>query len=549
MFRPIPTPFHGLSLAQDDPLNSGGDDSGLELQRLRLENERLRAENEMLFDRLGEAARETEKLFLDNPLPMWVYDLETLAFLEVNRTAIQKYGYSREQFLTMNLADIRPPEDVPRMLETVSRRQLGREYSGDWRHRLANGDIIHVEIASHGVNFKGRRAVLVAARDVSDRRRLQAELHQAQRMEAVGRLASGIAHDFNNFLMVIGGHCELLERGLPDEGPLKRRVRLIEDAVDRARELTEQLLTFTRAPKAEARAVHLHEAIRTVHSQLEQIIGERIAVEIDLSAHSDAIAVDPTGLDQLLMNLCLNARDAMPAGGTLVLATRNRTDSSDEIPSRAGNFIELTIADTGCGMTEDVQEKIFEPFFSTKGNKGTGLGLSIAYGVVTRAGGEIRVESRPGEGTRFTIVFPVSAAPEPALPAISTAPTALTSTGTVLVVEDEADVREVLVETFELEGFTVLKAENGDDALRLCQTLAAPLDLLVTDVSLPTINGRELAGRVQERFPEMGILFVTGYAAPELVETGLTVLQKPFSITQLVETVEQIRDRRRQTPA
>ncbi len=546
MYQPRHTSDNGNPRAPEQEGNFQGEEFGQAMiLRLREENERLRAENEMLFDRLGEAERETEKLFLDNPLPMWVYDLETLAFLEVNRTAIQKYGYSREEFLGMNMADIRPPEDVPLMLETVRRRKSGHKYSGDWRHRLANGDIIHVEIASHTINFKGRRAVLVAARDVSDRRRLQAELRQAQRMEAVGRLASGIAHDFNNFLMVIGGHCELLERGLPDEAGLKRRVRLIEDAVERARELTEQLLTFTRAPKAEPRTVHLHDEVRKVHSQLEQIIGERIAVEIDLSAHTDRIAVDPTGLDQLLMNLCLNARDAMPAGGILTLATRNRTDSSDETPSRAGQFIELTVADTGCGMTEDVQEKIFDPFFSTKGDKGTGLGLSIVYGVVTRAGGEIRVESCPGEGTRFTVLFPVSATPEPALPAISTAPTALTSAGTVLVVEDEADVREVLVETFELEGFTVLEAENGDDALRLCQTLAAPLDLLVTDVSLPTIDGRELAGRVHERFPETGVLFVTGYAAPELVESGLPVLQKPFSITQLVETVEQIRDSRR----
>lgn len=520
-----------------------------ELIRLRAENDRLRKENETLFDRLGEAERELEKLFLENPLPMWVYDLETLSFLEVNRTAIQKYGYSREEFLAMNLTDIRPTEDVPRMLETVRRRRRGHEYSGDWRHRLANGDIIHVEIASHTLTFQGRPAVLVAARDVSDRRRLQAELRQAQRMEAVGRLASGIAHDFNNFLLVIAGHCQLLGRSTPDETSLKRRIRLIEDAVERAGQLTEQLLTFTRSPRIEPQAVKLNEAAAKMHSQLEQVIGSRIRIETDFAASPDLIAVDPTGLEQLLMNLCLNARDAMPDGGTLTLATRNRTfpSETEDHPALAGNFVELTVKDTGCGMSEELQERIFDPFFSTKGNKGTGLGLSIAYGVVTQAGGEIRVESNPGEGTRFIALFPVLDLGRSLLPLLQANPPVREGIGTVLVVEDEATVREVLVETFELEGFTVLEAENGDDAIQLCQSHSGPIDLLVTDVTLPTIDGCALADLMHERYPDLKVLFVTGYAAPKLVERGSPVLQKPFSITQLVETVEQIRDSRRRT--
>jgi PAS domain S-box-containing protein len=545
MFRPIPTPFHGLPPIQDTALNS--DDEARELDRLRAETKRLRAENEMLFDRLGEAERETEKLFLDNPLPMWVYDLETLAFLEVNQTAIQKYGYSREQFLAMSLADIRPPEDVPRMLETVNRRRKGHEYSGDWRHRLANGDIIHVEIASHTINFRGRRAVLVVARDVSDQRKLQADLRQAQRMEAVGRLASGIAHDFNNFLMVIGGHCELMDLALPAENALKRRVQLIEDAVERARELTEQLLTFTRKPRTELQSVALNDEVRTVHALLDQVIGNGITLRLDLSAFPDTIIADRTGIEQLLMNLCLNARDAMPDGGTLTLATRNRTDAPNLAPSPTGVFVELTVTDTGCGMTEDVLERIFDPFFTTKGDKGNGLGLSTAYGIVAQAGGEIRAESRPGEGTRFTILFPMEFASRTEFPALSGNARAAAPQPTVLIVEDEESVREILVETFELEGFTVLETDNGDEALLLCESHGHQIDVLVTDIVLPTISGCALADRLRKCFPDLGVLFVTGYAAPELIETGLPVLQKPFSITQLVETVEQIRDSRRRT--
>jgi len=353
-------------------------------------------------------------LFEHNPQPMWVYDRDTLRFMAVNESAIRQYGYSREEFLGMTVADIRPAEDVPAIHVAVTATERGKQRL--FRHRTRSGALLDVEVTSQDIPFSGRSGRLVLAMDVTARLAHESAMRQHQRLEAVGRLAGGVAHDFNNILTAITGYAEMLRAGLPPADEMQADVAEILKASDRAAGLTRQLLAFSRQQQLQPRLVSLNDSVRDMENMLRRLIGEDVEMETRLDPGIAMVEADPGQLQQVLLNLCVNARDAMPRGGTVVVSTSRARVASDDA-DRPREHVELTVSDSGIGMDAETQLRVFEPFFTTKGaDKGTGLGLATVYGIVTQSGGTIQVESAPGAGTTFRILLPASVgAPAPSV--------------------------------------------------------------------------------------------------------------------------------------
>ncbi len=386
--------------------------------------------------------------------------------------------------------------------------------------------------------------------DISARRSLEEQFRQAQKMEAVGRLAGGVAHDFNNLLTVINGYSELMLMGLPPDDGNRPAVSAVLDAGERAAGLTAQLLAFSRKAVAAPRVLDVRDAAASAEQLLRRLIGEDVALSLALPPHPCRIVIDPNQFDQVLLNLAVNARDAMPAGGRLGMAVEAaahpggvRTPLGDLPP---GRYVEMAVTDTGCGMTDEVKAKIFEPFFTTKEmGKGTGLGLAVVHGVVQQAGGGILIESAVGAGTTFRLLFPESAAPTTAVAAADLTATAA-GTETILLVEDEESVRMIGRIALESQGYRVLEAECGADALRVAEG-AGDLHLLVSDMVMPEMNGRELADALRHRYPALRVLFVSGYTDDMVFLDGVrnavdAFLQKPFSPLGLARKVREVLD-------
>jgi two-component system, cell cycle sensor histidine kinase and response regulator CckA len=492
-------------------------------------------------------------LFDSNPHPMWVYDPETLAFLAVNDAAIQLYGYSRAEFLGLTILDIRPAEGVP-ALQEPARTQPDEPslVASQWTHRKKDGSTFQVAITSNTLRFLGRRARLVLATDVSETRRLEAQLVQAQKMEAVGRLAGGVAHDFNNVLGVITGYGELLLKSLGPEHPGSKRVEEIQKAAERAAGLTRQLLAFSRQQVLQPRVLDLNEVVADVEKMLGRLIGEDVHLVIARDASLGRIRADPGQIEQVLMNLSVNARDAMPKGGGLILETANVTldeayaTAHPEV--RPGPFVMLSVTDTGEGMDAATRAHVFEPFFTTKpAGKGTGLGLATVFGIVQQSGGSVSLDSEVGVGTTCKIYFPrvEDALPLPSRPLASAAPRG--GTETVLLVEDADSLREMIREILEEAGYTVLESSDPDEALFKVSTFASPLGLILTDVVMPGMSGPELAKSVRLARPEIKVLFMSGYTDEAMgvhgvLGTGTQFIQKPFAADALLRKVREAID-------
>ncbi len=387
-------------------------------------------------------------------------------------------------------------------------------------------------------------------------RRSEEQLRQSHKMEAVGRLAGGIAHDFNNLLTVVNGYSEVLLRRLGKTDPARREVGEIHKAGERATTLTRQLLAFSRRQVLKPQAIRLNDIVTNLGAMLRRIIGEDIDLSTTLCAGLWTVLADPNQVEQAVLNLAVNARDAMPSGGRLSLSTANVSldapDDLDGITIPAGRYVRLEIADTGCGMDAGTIAHIFEPFFTTKEHgKGTGLGLAMVHGIVLQSGGRIRVRSAPGKGTTFGIYFPTAEgeALEPdGVPALA-AESAGTSGGTerVLVVEDEDLVRELVREGLQKDGYSILSASNGREALAIAGGYEGPIDLLLTDLVMPGMNGMELAQRLMPLRPEMRVLYMSGYSEEAIsrfgvVEDGATFLQKPITLSLLSRKVREILD-------
>ncbi|HWP34705.1 MAG TPA: response regulator [Thermodesulfobacteriota bacterium] len=387
------------------------------------------------------------------------------------------------------------------------------------------------------------------ARLRAQREALEAELQRAQKLEAIGRLAGGIAHDFNNLLTAITGYTELLLRRLGGDDPVRRDLEQIAKAAERAASLTRQLLAFSRRQVLCPRLLDPATAVRNVAAMLERLVGEPIELVTCVEPDLGLVKADPAQLEQVLVNLALNARDAMPQGGRLTLeassVTLDAARSGRDPALPPGRYVRLTVRDTGCGMDAETQAHLFEPFFTTKPlGKGTGLGLSVAYGIVTQSGGHIAVESAPGQGSAFSVYLPRAdgADGEPA-----GRREARRGSETVLLVEDEEVVRQLVREVLQQHGYTVLEARQGEEALELARGYAEPIDLLVTDVVMPRIGGCELARRLAEARPSLKVLYVSGYTGNALTcgdtpVEELAFLQKPFTPQALLAKVREVLD-------
>jgi PAS domain S-box-containing protein len=499
--------------------------------------------------RAAQALRESEEryrsLFERNPHPMFVYDCETLAYLAVNDAAVRQYGYTREEFLRMTLADIRPLEDMPALLDVQLPGQPCRERRGVWRHRKKDGSLIDVDAVAHPLPFGDRPACIMLAYDVTERRRLEEQFLQSQKMEAVGRLAGGVAHDFNNLLTVINGYADILVEDLGDRPDCAAHARAILTAGERAAALTQQLLAFGRKQIVTTRLLDLNAVVAHAGELLGRLIGEDVLLDLDLPPGLGRVRADPTQLEQMLLHLAVNARDAMPRGGRLSVATREMTPAEGAARGCAGRHVLLTVADTGHGMTAEVRRHLFEPFFTTKeAGKGTGLGLATVYAIVQQAGGHIEVESAAGDGTTFRIFLPCAAEPEPRpAPAV---PGPRPSAGqTVLLTDDEDGVRALARQVLESAGYVVLEAASGEEALGLAEGHAGRIDVLVSDVVMPGMGGRELAECLRARDPALRVLYLSGHTEDEVVRQGvlrqeLHFLAKPFSPAALTRKVREI---------
>lgn len=491
-------------------------------------------------------------LFESNPHPMWVYDLETLRFLAVNDAAEKHYGYSRDEFLSMSIRNIRPAEDVPALLENVSRVTTGLDKAGTWRHLRKDGSQILVEITSHTVDFGGRRSEIVMANDVTERLKLEDQLRQAQKMEAVGLLAGGVAHDFNNVLTAIIGYGNLLHMKIPQDDPTHAFADNILTTAQRAAQLTQSLLAFGRRQVIKPVPIELNSIVARVTKLLQRLIREDIELNVRLTPEDTTVMADSVQIEQVLMNLVTNARDAMPRGGTLTISSSVVMTDKDLLCSHGtvaeGRYVRLAIIDTGTGMDSKTRERLFEPFFTTKElGKGTGLGLASVYGIVQQHRGVIDVESEPGTGTGFHLFFPLVKASvlRQAEPSQGTVPV---GTETILVAEDDRVLRNLARSVLTEFGYSVIEAEDGEEAVRLFQQDPERIGLLLLDVIMPKKSGKSAYDEILALRPGMKVIFISGYSADILAKQGIMesevdVIAKPISPVELLQKIRQVLDR------
>jgi two-component system cell cycle sensor histidine kinase/response regulator CckA len=667
-----------------------------ELTDAGMEQEALTADLELANHELVETARAAESardlavrleeryrvLFESNPVPLWVFDEKTLRFLAVNKAAIVQYGYSAEEFLSMTIEQVRPPEDLPRLRAALAEMTPELLHSRGWRHLRKDGSEIQTESLSNRIEFEGRPACIVLSMDVTermaaeaaleesntilgavvddsplaiiiaapdltinrwndaavkqfgwtaeeaigrslmmlipedrrlefleqrrrlesgaivtnfetqrirrdgtvrdvniskcalhkggkltglvsiisdstDRKRLEAQYRQAQKMEAVGQLAGGVAHDFNNLLTVIISYSQMLLADIADDGTARADVMEIKRAAERAALLTKQLLAFRRQQVLRPQNLDLNLVIGQLEQMLRRLLREDINIVLTLDPELGAVAADPGQIEQIVMNLVVNARDAMPNGGRLSIETGNVSFDSpyqvraSEAQLEAGAYVVIAVSDNGTGMSAQVQARIFEPFFTTKRmNEGTGLGLSTVYGIVKQSGGYITVYSEIGHGTTFKIYLPrVDSVVDPTAADDSVTMHSTKGGETVLIVEDDDALRTVACRALQQCGYEVLVASNGSEALEQCSRHEGGLHLVVTDMVMPEMSGIELAESIAISYPEIKVLLMSGYTRDEAARRGIAseryaFLEKPFTPSRLAARVRELLDGR-----
>jgi two-component system, cell cycle sensor histidine kinase and response regulator CckA len=435
-------------------------------------------------------------------------------------------GYDPEELVGRNAYDLVHDDDRVRV-QAAARQDRG-SMPLEYRFLHRDGSFRTLESFARDLShLAGVGGVVVNSRDVTDRRRLEEQLHHSQRIEAMGRLAGGVAHDFNNLLMVISGHSQMLLDSMLPGDPARDDLDQVVRAADRATDLTRQLLAFSRRHTVKPALVNLNQLVQQMERMLGRVLGEHIHLFTDLAREASFVHADPGQLEQVVLNLALNARDAMPGGGTLTLKTSGSSGSN----SRMGPGVVLSVSDTGTGIASDVLPHVFEPFFTTK-EHGNGLGLSTSYGIIKQAGGEIEVESRPGTGTTFRISLPAAVkVEEPVQPSSESA--APPGTETILLVEDEAGVRHVLEAMLKRNGYRVLSSGSTSEALLVARGHGGAIDLLITDMVMPDMSGARIADQLASLHPEMRVLYVSGYGDPVSPRAGAAFLQKPFSNAEL----------------
>jgi len=479
-----------------------------------------------------------------------VIDAETARFVDSNASGYNSLGYTREELLRLTVFDIDPtvnPASWPQRMEAMRRTKRGIVHGV---HRRKDGSTFPVEVNVGWVELDKQYLVSVA-RDVSERKQLEEQVRQSQKMEAVGQLAGGIAHDFNYLLCVISGYADLCLMRLPDGDPGRKMLTDIRAAGEQAARLTRQLLAFSRQQVLAPTVLDLNTVLAEVRNMLQRLIGEDIILSTQLAPDLWPVKVDAGQINQVIVNLAVNARDAMPEGGRLTLETRNVERRMDD-PTAPGGIrtqrsVLLCVSDTGSGMGPEVSSRIFEPFFTTKGvGHGTGLGLAVVHGIVQQSEGEIEVETGEGRGTRFRVYLPAVSQPVPlAIEPRDRVPGR--GTETIILVEDDDLVRTFAAHALEPFGYTILKARNGDQALQTALAHPGKIHLLVTDVVMPGMNGRMVAEALQAHDPELKVLFLSGYTDDAVMRHGIhqaevAFLQKPVSPRVLAAKVRELLD-------
>jgi PAS domain S-box-containing protein len=476
--------------------------------------------------------------------------------LYVNRAGRAMLGLADQGDLRqVRLGDFYPGELHGRFVNDVVPAALRKgAWSGEIDLQGRTGEVSTVSqvVLAHRAPDGAVEFLSMVARDLSERLRLEEQLRQAQKMEAVGRLAGGIAHDFNNLLCIITGYGEMALAQLPSGVPLHLYLTEIAKAANRAATLTRQLLAFSRKTLMAPKVLDLNTVIQDAGGMLRRFIGEDIELVTELEPDLPTVKADPNQLDQVLMNLVVNSRDAMPQGGRLEVRTRRvrltEADVREQPEVQPGRYVMFAVTDSGCGMDEAVRARIFEPFFTTKGvGKGTGLGLAMVYGIVKQSGGHINVRSAPGLGTTFAIYLPSADSAEEEATAAASAPVVPAGSETVLLAEDEDGVRGLVVEVLRRSGYTVLEARDGEEALTLAENHGGPIHLLLTDVVMPRLSGGRLARRWSQLRPETRVLFMSGFADSTLVRHdvisgGADCLLKPFTAEALARKVRETLD-------
>ena len=497
-------------------------------------------------------------LFQKSPFPMWVVDRRGLAFLEVNDAAVRAYGWPREEFLRKTVDDLHPARadgaaaTVPLVAGDITR-------DGTWHHSAKDGHVLDVEVSAVDFEYRGAPALLAVINDVTQRRlaqralqETQDQLRHSQKMEAVGRLAGGIAHDFNNLLTVIDSYSAFVLEKLAPASPEAADVREIQTAATRAGALTRQLLAFSRQQPFEAKAVDLSATVTGLQNMLLPLLGESINLTTQAPPKPWAVWGDQGQLEQVIVNLALNARDAMPEGGTLVISTTN-VEVDDDLAARhpplvRGRYVRLAVSDTGIGMSDEIKGRVFEPFFTTKEvGRGTGLGLSTVYGIVLQAGGAITVETELGRGSTFDVYLPRAEGAQ-GEGVVTTARELRGGSETILVVEDEDAVRAVTCRILAARGYMVIEARDGSEALTMAAKDSGIIDLVLSDIVMPRMNGLEFAAKLRTIAPKVRIVFMSGYAEYdpdrlEMLGMGSGLVRKPFTADGLARIVRGVLDR------
>ncbi|MGE5644162.1 MAG: PAS domain S-box protein [Acidobacteriota bacterium] len=459
-------------------------------------------------------------------------------------------GYTKEEVAGRNPRFLKSGrqggEFYSKLWETIRR---GEVWSGQFVNRRKDGTFYSEDATISPIRAaSGKITGFVAVkRDVTERINLENQLRRAQKLESVGRLAGGVAHDFNNLLTVINGYAEMMLNMLGEGDPLRAPVAEIQHAGERAAALTRQLLTFSRAQVVEPKATDLNSLITENRAMFQRLLGEDIELLTKLASPLGPVMADPGQLHQVVMNLAVNARDAMPGGGKLTIETANVELEENEVAGLApGPYVLLTVADTGVGIEKEIQERIFDPFFTTKGEgEGTGLGLSMVYGIVRQSGGAVALFSEPGQGATFRIYLPRTEGGAAGVEAAEPAAGGLRGSETILVVEDQDAVRKWVVQALKSYGYRILEASQGADALEMTRLHEGAIELLLTDVVMPHMTGKELAEQLQPLRPDMKVLYMSGYAADLIarrapLDPGVAHIAKPFTPSALAAKVREV---------
>ncbi len=508
---------------------------------------RKRAENEL---RVSEGRLQA---FFDATTAAMVEISPDARYLRANAAFYRMFGYSPEELPGLTVGDVVFPEDREAVLAQYGRVGQGEttSYEADRRYRRKDGSALWARVSVVAARDETGlpRLVTAVVIDLTERKKLEEQFRQAQKMEAVGRLAGGVAHDFNNLLTVINGYGQLLLDRLPAADPTRALVQEMTSAGERAAGLTAQLLAFSRQAIVAPRVLDLNEVVAQSANLLRRLIGEDIVLATALAPDLGRVKADPTQVEQVILNLAVNAKDAMPRGGRLTIETRGlrlRGEDAALYPGLPpGDYVQLAVSDTGAGMTDAVKARLFEPFFTTKEvGKGTGLGLAVVHGAVQQSGGRVDVYSELGVGTTFKVLLPTVAATDP--PASREVRIAPRGVETVLLVEDEDGVRAFGRIALEMQGYTVLEASGGADAVRAAGG-GGRIDLLVTDVVMPGLSGREVTAAVRRQHAGLKVLYVSGYTDDAVVRHGIVeatdaFLQKPFTPLALARKVRAVLD-------